>query len=156
MADHEDAAVRPGGRDGAFRVGYSKRDRLFHQHILAGFHRLDRCFGMELRWKRHNDRIDVIPVKQIVRVDGLDILVAGETLCARAVGVGDGVQGAKRLQGADMIGPPISAAKDCNTRLHVILARDSPRGDIAACRRELKPRAEFAQDAWVNLCFRLS
>ena len=60
---------------------------------------------MELRRQRHDDGIDVVAAKQLVGGDRQAVLFAGKTLGARAVGVGDGMQGAKRLQRADMVRP---------------------------------------------------
>ena len=118
---------------------HGQRDRLFDQHVLAGFDRADGEIGMELRRQRHDDGVDVVAREQLVGLDGQAILLAGETFGARPVGVGDGMQRAERLQGADMVRAPVSASKDCNARFHQLANSGICGGHITARRVELKP-----------------
>ncbi len=113
-----------GRRHGPFGIGDGQRDRLFHEHVLAGLDGPDGGLGVELRRQRHDDAVDILARKQFVGRDSEAILFAGEAFGACAVGVGNGMQRAERLQGADMVGAPVPASKDCNTRFHQLPTQD--------------------------------
>ena len=124
MADHEDARIFLRSRHRPLAVVDGQRDRLFDQHVLAGLDSPYGEVGMELRRQRHDDAVDVVAGKQLVRLDGEAILFAGKTFGARPVGVGHGVKRAERLQRADMVRAPVSASKDCNARFHHLPAQE--------------------------------
>ncbi len=118
MADHEDAAIVPGGLHRTLGIGDRQRDRLLDQHVLAVFDGTHGEIRVELRRQRHDDGIDIVANEKLIRLDCQAILLAGETFRAGAVGVGNGVQSAERLEGADMVAAPVSATEDCYARLH--------------------------------------
>jgi hypothetical protein len=103
-------------------IGNGERDRLFDQHVLACLHRADSEVGMKLRRQRHDDGVDIAAGKQLIRIDGETVLLAGKAFGARAVGVGNRMQRAECLERADMVRAPVSASKDCNTRFHLVPA----------------------------------
>ena len=108
-------------RHGTLGVGDGQRDRLFDQHVLAVLDRPDRELGMELRRQRHDDGVDVVARDQFLGQDGQAILLAGKAFGAGVVGVGNRMQRAERLQGADVVAAPISATKNGDTRFHSAL-----------------------------------
>ena len=62
MADGADQARVLLNSQHLFRIGQRVGDRDFHLDVLAGLHALDRLRGVELRWRRENHGVDVVPL----------------------------------------------------------------------------------------------
>ena len=118
MADHEDAAIFSCRLNRALGVGDRQRDRLFHQHVLAALDGAHSRVCMELRRQRHDDGVDIGAFEQLVRLDRQAVLLAGKAFGAGAIDVGNGMERAERLEGADVVAAPVSATEDCDARLH--------------------------------------
>lgn len=139
MADHEDAAIVLGRLHRALGVRHRQRDRLFHQQILAALSGAHGKIRMELRRQGHDDGVDIVTHEQLVGLDRQAILFAGKAFGTGPVGVGNRVQRAERLEGADMVAAPVSATEDCNARLHLFQTLKTRGRDIATCPFELNP-----------------
>ena len=69
MPDAEHAAGLGAGRQNSLRAGGVERQRLFAEHLLAGFEAGDRHFLMQQMRRHHRDGVDVGSLKQILVVD---------------------------------------------------------------------------------------
>ena len=120
---------------------------------------------MELRRQRHDDGVDIVAHEQLVGLDRQAVLLAGKTFGARPVGVGNRMQRAERLEGADVVAAPVSATEDCNARLHQFQTLEFRGRDIATCPVELNPggspqmsarqsfsAATICRRAWLHRC----
>src|SRR5690606_15489261 len=125
------------------RIGHIERDRLLHQHILAGIDGADGAFGVELRRQRHHDGVDVVALIKVVGLDRQAILLRCEAFGPRGIGIRDGMEDAKRFEGTDMVTAPITTSKDCDTRFHTPCARLAWRTHIHAA-RATQPRYGLA------------
>src|SRR5690606_34575798 len=140
MADHEDAARLARLVDGPLGVLHRQRDRLFHQHILAGANGLYGKLGVKLRRKSNDDRIDVGIVEQMLGIYRAASLLDGKTFSTRKIGVRYSTQGTQRFERPNMVRPPIPAPKDSNPRLHSIIARFNYRETYARRPPNSSPR----------------
>ena len=139
MADHENAVPGASRRHRALSVRYIERDRLFNEHVLAAFDGANSSISMVLRRQCHDDRVNILTLKQLIGRNRKALLFAGEALRPSRIGIRDGVQGAKRFQRADVIGTPIAASEDGDTRFHGPCDRRSLTGDIILRLPELNP-----------------
>src|SRR5690606_31545628 len=81
------------------------------------------------RRQSHDDSIDIIALEQLLGLQEQAVLLAGKAFGPGDIGVRDGMKRAQRFERADVIGAPIAASEDCDTRFHMLLYRQirSPR-----------------------------
>ena len=118
VADHENPAVGLGEGHLALGILDRQRDGFLDKHVLAILHRPGRRLCMELRRQRHDDGVDIVASEQVVRRDRQAFLLAGEAFGPGGIGIRNRVKRTQALQGADVVGTPVSASEDCNARFH--------------------------------------